>query len=428
MIGFGTVVAMTRTRKTTITALVALAVLVAAVVTLLVRRDPPRQDAGADPSAVTASAPASAGAGSDGWVGSWAVAVQNGGRSFQQQTVRQVLRTSIGGDTVRIRLSNEFGSDPLTVSNVRLARHVRTGTIDPATNVAVTFGAGASVTIAPGGTAQSDPITFALPAGGDVAISAYLPQGSGATTQHRFANRDNYVAWNDQTSAATLTDPENADSYFFLSGLDVRDAAAEGAVVALGASITDGSASTFGANRRWPDQLSRRLNEAGRTIGVLNAGISGNQLTRDGAGESALKRFDRDVLAQPGVRWVVFSDAAINDLGDDDPPSGQELIDALKQLIQRSHDAGVKIFCATLTPYEGTGYWSAEGEQGRDAVNAFVRGEGSGCDAVIDLDTATHDPEAPTRYLGDYDSGDHLHPNDAGMQAIAEAVDLNLFG
>ena len=416
---------MTGTRKTTTTALVALAVLAVAVSAVLAARDSGRRDAGVDPSAWTASA--SPGTPGQDWVGSWAVAVQSGGRSFQEQTVRQVLRTSIGGDTVRIRLSNEFGSDPLTLSGVHLARTVRAGTVDPATNTAVTFGGSPSVTIAPGSAAQSDPIDFDLPAGGDVAVSAYLPQGSGATTQHHFANRNNYIGWGDQATAATISDAETADSYFFLSGVDVRNSAAQGAVVALGASITDGFASSFNNSRRWPDQLARRLAAAGRTVGVLNAGISGNQLTRDGAGESVLKRFDRDVLAQPGVRWVIVSDAAINDLGDDDPPTGAELVDALRRLIQRGHDAGIKIFCSTLTPYEGTGYWSAEGEQGRDAVNDFIRGEGSGCDAVIDLDAATHDPADPNRYRGAYDSGDHLHPNDAGMQAIADAVDLNLF-
>jgi lysophospholipase L1-like esterase len=407
---------MTGTRKTTITTMVALAVLLVAGCT------------SSSPSAQESPAPAAAeqSAQPPGWVGSWAVAVQGGGRHFDKQTVRQVVHTSIGGSSVRIRLSNEFGSDPLILENVHLARSKGAAAIDAATSTAVTFGGSSRVTIEAGKTAESDAVSFELPAGGDVAVSAYLPNGSKATTQHVFANRHNYVGWNDQTTNATIQDAENADSYFFLSGLDVQNPSAEGAVVALGASITDGFDSAFGANRRWPDLLAQRLSAGGRTVGVLNAGISGNQLLKDGAGESAQKRFDRDVLAQPGVKWVIFSDAAINDLGDE-RPSGDALIAALQDLITRSHAANVRILCSTLTPFEGTGYWSTEGESGRDAVNAFIRGEDSGCDGVIDLDSATHDTNDKTRYRATYDSGDHLHPNDAGMKAIADAVDLTLF-
>ncbi|MFG1994069.1 SGNH/GDSL hydrolase family protein [Actinoplanes sp. NPDC048988] len=359
------------------------------------------------------------------WVGSWAVAAQSGGRSFGRQTVRQVLRTSIGGSTVRLRLSNEFGDAPLTLANVRLALSEGDAAIDASTSTAVTFGGAATATMAAGASLESDPVAFALPASADVAVSAYLPGGSKATTWHSFANRHNYVGADDQTADATLTGAETVDSYFFLSGLDVRDPSAEGAVVALGASITDGFDSAFGAGRRWPDLLARRLGTAGRTVGVLNAGISGNKLLRDGAGESVPKRLERDVLSQPGVRWVVLSDAAINDLGDDSP-SGEQLITALRAVIDRSHDAGVRVLCSTLTPFKGADYWSTRGEAGREAVNAFLRGASSGCDGVIDLDAATHDPDDPARYLARYDSGDHLHPDDAGMRAIAEAVDLSL--
>ncbi|MFF5083724.1 SGNH/GDSL hydrolase family protein [Actinoplanes sp. NPDC000266] len=373
----------------------------------------------------TATTPAPSATAVD-WVGSWAVAGQSGGRTFGEQTVRQVVHTSAGGSTVRLRLTNVFGSAPLTLANVRLALSKGDATIDASTSTAVTFGDAPRVTMAAGASIESDPVAFGLPASADVAISAYLPNGSQATTQHSFANRHNYVGSGDQTTNATLAGAQTVDSYFFLAGLDVRDAAAEGTVVALGASITDGFDSAFGADKRWPDLLSRRFSAAGRTVGVLNAGISGNKLLKDGAGESVPKRFERDVLSQPGVKWVILSDAAINDLGDD-RPTGDQLITALRAVIQQSHDAGVRIFCSTLTPFQGTSYWSTEGEAGREAVNAFLRGGSSGCDGVIDLDTATHDPDAPARYLSEYDSGDHLHPNDAGMQAIADAVDLSLF-
>jgi lysophospholipase L1-like esterase len=291
----------------------------------------------------------------------------------------------------------------------------------------VTFGGDDSVTIAPGRTAVSDAVTFALPAGGDVAVTAYVPERIDSVGQHAFANRNNYVASGNQSTKGSLPGVRTFDNYAFLSGVDVRNPAAEGAVVTLGASITDGFDSTFNQSRRWPDQLARRLLADDREVGVLNAGISGNMLVGKGSGESALKRFDRDVLDQPGVKWVIVSDTAINDLGGDNPPGADELIDAMQQLIQRSHDAGVKIFCATLTPYRGAGYWSSRGEAGREALNEFLQADGSGCDAVIDFDAATHDPDAPTRYDTRYDTGDHLHPNDAGMKALAAAVDLDLF-
>ncbi|WP_179855660.1 SGNH/GDSL hydrolase family protein [Paractinoplanes atraurantiacus] len=360
------------------------------------------------------------------WVGSWAVAAQSGGRTFDKQTVRQIVHTSAGGSTARIRLTNVFGSAPLTLANVHLALSKGDAAADASTSTAVTFGGEPRVTMAAGASIESDPIAFDVPASADLAISAYLPDASQATTQHSFANRHNYVASGDQTTNATLDGAQTVDSYFFLAGLDVENAAAEGTLVALGASITDGFDSGFGANKRWPDLLSRRFSAAGRTVGVVNAGISGNKLLKDGAGESVQKRFERDVLSQPGVKWVILSDAAINDLGDD-RPTGDQLITALRAVIQQSHDAGVQIFCSTLTPFKGTNYWSTQGESGREAVNAFLRGASSGCDGVIDLDAATHDPDNPATYLPAYDSGDHLHPNDAGMQAIADAVDLSLF-
>ncbi|MEV4344755.1 SGNH/GDSL hydrolase family protein [Actinoplanes sp. NPDC049596] len=407
---------MTGTRKTTLAVLVALAVLAVAACS---KTPAPAPETTNRPSPVASDTPAQ-------WVGSWAVAVQSGGRSFEKQTVRQIVHTSIGGSTVRIRLSNEFGTGPLTVANIHVAVSKGDAAIDAGTSTAVTFNRAASVRIEAGKTAESDAVDFELPAGADVAVSAYLPDGSQATTQHAFANRHNYVGWNDQTTNATIQDAETADSYYFLSGVDVQNPAAEGAVVTLGASITDGFDSAFGANKRWPDLLARRLSASGRTVGVLNTGISGNKLLKDGTGDSVRKRFERDALAQPSVKWVIVSDAAINDLGSD-RPSGDELTAALRDLVTRAHAAGIKIFLSTLTPFEGAGYWSAEGETGRAAVNAFIRGGSSGADGVIDLDAATHDPGDQTRYRSGYDSGDHLHPDDAGMQAIADTVDLSLF-
>jgi lysophospholipase L1-like esterase len=198
-------------------------------------------------------------------------------------------------------------------------------------------------------------------------------------------------------------------------------------VVTLGASITDGYASTQNANTRWPNDLAARLVGAGDTVGVINEGISGNRLLADGSGQSAINRFARDVLAQPGVRWVIFSDDPINDLGSTSPqPTSAQLIAGIQQLITAAHQNGIAFICSTLTPYQGAGYWNASGEAAREAINAWIRGGNNGCDGVVDQDTATHDPANLTWYLPAYDSGDHLHPNDAGYQAIANAVNLNL--
>lgn len=284
------------------------------------------------------------------------------------------------------------------------------------------------MTVAPGAFAVSDTAAFTVSALSDVAVSFYLPNATGAATYHQQGTQTNYVASGDVSGSATLSGAATTGSYAFLTNLDVQNPAAQGSVVTLGASITDGVASAQDSNRRWPNDLARRLSDAGRTVGVLNQGISGNDLLTDGAGQSALNRFDRDVIGQPGVRWVIFSDDPINDLGGGNPPSAAQLITGLQQLIGRAHTAGISFLCSTLTPFQGAGYWTQKGEDGRQAVNTFIRGAGSGCDGVIDQDTATHDPAAPTRYLPAYDAGDHLHPNEAGLQAIANAVDLSLLG
>lgn len=324
-----------------------------------------------------------------------------------------------------MRLSNAYGARPLTVSSVHLARRLTDSAIDPATDQPVTFGGKTSVTIPAGESAVSDPVAFAVPADSDLAVSVYLPKNTGTSTRHGFAGRHNYIASGDQASSADLRGAKTVKSYFFLAGVDVQNAKATGSVVTFGASITDGVASSFNANRRWPDLLSDRLRASGRTVGVLNTGISGNRFTSDRSGESAAKRFDRDVLQQPGVRWVIISDDAINDLGHGASPA--RLKDELRDLVDRGHDAGIKVICSTLTPFRGAGYWTQRGEQGRTEINAFIRSGRSGCDAVLDQDRATHDPASPTRFLDKYDSGDHLHPDSQGMQAIANAVNLRWF-
>jgi lysophospholipase L1-like esterase len=360
------------------------------------------------------------------WTGTWAASPQSGGTTFSQQTLRQIVHTSIAGSVARVQLSNSFGNQPLSVADVHLAQRTSGSSIATGTDRRVTFGGSSSTTIAAGATAVSDPVDFAVTALSDVAVSIYLPQSTGPATYHQQGTQTNYIASGDVSANASLPGAQTTGSYYFLANLDVQNSAAQGAVVALGASITDGVASSWDGNHRWPNYLAARLVNAGRTVGVLNQGISGNRLLADGAGQSALNRFDRDVLAQPNVRAVIFSDDPINDLGSGNPPTSDQLINGAKQLISRAHAGGIKFLCSTLTPFQGASYWTPQAENGRAAYNSFVRATNSGCDGVVDQDIATHDPANPTRYLPAYDSGDHLHPNDAGMQAIANAVDLNL--
>jgi lysophospholipase L1-like esterase len=362
------------------------------------------------------------------WTGTWATAPQSGGASFDKQTIRQIVHTSISGTVARIEISNAFGTAPLIVSDVHIASAGSGSAITSGTDHTVTFGGSSTTTIAAGGTGISDTISYAVPALTNIAISFYLPDPTGTSTYQQVSNQTSYIASGDVSGASSLSSSQTQNSYYFLSNLDVQNANSQGAVVALGASITDGYASTLNANDRWTNDLATRLNSAGDTIGVLNEGISGNRLLVDGAGQSALHRFDRDVLGQPGVRWVIFSDDPINDLGSSSPqPTSAQLISGLQQLINTAHLNGTKFICSTLTPYQGASYWNSSGETAREAYDTFVRSSTSGCDGVIDQDTATHDPSKPTYYLSTYDSGDHLHPNDAGYQAIGNTVNLSLF-
>ncbi len=363
------------------------------------------------------------------WTGTWSASPESGGQSFSQQTLRQIVHTSIGGTSAQVQVSNVFGAAPLVIADVHVALRSSGSTIVAGSDHTVTFGGQTSITIPAGGLAVSDAVAMSVPTLSDVAVSMYLPQSTGSSTYHQQGTVTNYIASGDVSGNASLSGAQTTNSYFFLANLNVQNPAAQGAVVTLGASITDGYASTTDANERWPNDLAVRLANSGRTIGVLNQGISGNRLLVDGSGQSALNRFNRDVLSQPGVKWVIFSDDPINDLGSTSPPpTSAQLIAGLQQLISMAHQDGIEFLCSTLTPYQGAGYWTQQGETAREAYNAYVLGSGSGCDGVIDQAAATSNPSDPTMYLPAYDSGDHLHPNDAGYQAIANAVNLNLFG
>jgi lysophospholipase L1-like esterase len=364
------------------------------------------------------------------WVGTWAAApMRDGsGRSFSKQTLRQIVHTSVSGSFARIHISNVFGTQPLIIDDVHIAFRDAGSSTVAGTDRQFQFAGLPSVTIAPGATVVSDSLTVQIAPLSDVAISIYFPMTTGPATYHPAGFQTNYIAGGDVSGDTFLSDVQTTQSYYFLTNLDIQGKAASGSIVALGASITDGYASAQDSNRRWPNDLAERLSRAKLKVGVLNEGIGGNRLLTEGAGDSAETRFDRDVLEQPGVRWVIFSDDPINDLGSTrPPPSGDQLIESIDRLIVRAHQKKIKFYCSTLTPYQGAGYWTQEGEAAREHINSFIRSSSSGCDGVIDQDAATHDPAHPEQFLPAFDSGDHLHPNTAGLQAIANAVDLALF-
>jgi lysophospholipase L1-like esterase len=386
------------------------------------------------------------------WVGTWATAPlsspsqptaepQSGLGApptvFNNQTLRQIVHTSIGGDRVRVTLTNTFGTRPLVVGGASIARRDKGSAIVAGSGRVLTFGGVPTATIPPGAVLVSDAVNLTVPALGDVAIDLYVPGDTSSPsplTSHGGARQTNYISSTGSHLGSTdLPGAKTTPSWFFLSRLEVVAPERTGAIVMLGDSITDGFNSTPDTNNRWPDHLAKRLMAAGGGIGVLNLGIDGNRVLADGAGVSALARFDRDVLAQPGVTHV-FVLEGINDLGigalfmDGPRPTTAELIAGHRQLIARAHSRGLKILAATLLPYEGTtfpGYFTPEGEAIRQAFNEWIR-TSKEYDGFIDFDAVMRDPSQPTKMLAKYDSGDHLHPSDAGYQAMANAFDLAL--
>ncbi|MEM5438599.1 GDSL-type esterase/lipase family protein [Paraburkholderia diazotrophica] len=372
---------------------------------------------------------ASVGASPIPWTGTWAVAPwATDAPGFNNQTVRQIVHTSIGGSAVRVQLSNLYGSKAVVIGNVYVALRDRGPTTVAGSTRTITFGGQQSVTLPAGASIASDPVPFDVPPLADIAVSVYLPSETPPRpTGHDDSLQDVYVAPGnvgaDPGFTGSTTNPAG-QAYYFLTNVDVQNAHATGAVVAFGASITQGLRSSSNANRRWANDLAVRLFNAGMAVGVLNEGISGNTFFADGEGEAGLNRFDRDALAQPGVKWVIVSDDAVNNLNTASPSSAQDLIGAFQQLIARAHRVNVKVICSTLTPFRGTQFWTSAVEATREEVNAFVLSPTSGCDAVLDQARAVSDPADPASFLPAFNSGDNLHPNDAGMQAIADALDL----
>jgi lysophospholipase L1-like esterase len=351
--------------------------------------------------------------------------------SFRNQTLRMIAHTTIGGRRVRIELSNAFGSAPLVIGAAHIALRDKGAGVVAASDRAVLFGGRPGCWIPPGATEISDPVSLDLPSASDLAVSIYLPETATADTMHAVGLHTTYISREgDTTSAAAMVDATTTQSFYFLTNVDVLAPPDAAAIVTFGDSITDGAVSTPNTDRSWPSFLARRLASAGGgNIAVLNQGISGNRLLRDGAGVSALARFDRDVLAQPGVKWLMILEG-INDIGlssDADPVSSDDLIAALKQLIERAHEHGIKVIGGTLTPYEGAAYARESGEQTRMSVNQWIRTAGA-FDAVVDFEAATRDLDHPKQFRPGFNNGDHLHPNDEGYQAMADAIDLSLFG
>lgn len=369
-----------------------------------------------------------------------APAAGRGGRGFAppvtltNQTIRQIVHTSIGGSRLRVVLSNAFGTAPIDIGAAHVALRDKDNTVVAGSVKPLTVGGSESFTLLAGATAVSDPVDQMLPPLSDLVIDLYVPgdvgTGPSPVTTHNGASQTNYVApTGNHSGVISPAVGARAGAWFMLARVEVTSPANTGAIVAFGDSITDGARSTSDMNSRWPDHLARRLAaRKGRAFSVLNAGISGNRVLGDGAGVSALARFDRDVLMQTGVTHVIVLEG-INDIGlagSNPTPSASDLINGHKQLIERAHARGLKIYGATLTPYEGAAYFSPEGEAKRQALNQWIRTSGA-YDGVIDFDMAARDPMAPTKFLPAYDSGDHLHPGDAGYKAMGESIDLALF-
>ncbi|HVU48785.1 MAG TPA: SGNH/GDSL hydrolase family protein [Terracidiphilus sp.] len=374
------------------------------------------------------------------WVGTWATApmVAQGSvamRPFAATTLREIVHISNGGDQIRVRFTNAYGTDPLTIGDAHAAVSAGSGAIKDGTDHAITFGGASSVRIAPGAAVYSDPVALKVDPLSDVAISFYVPnQVIRAETYHAFADQDNYLADGDVAGSATLSDAKAITSWYFIDGVDVPAVAGSRAIVTLGDSITDGAHSTINANRRWPDDLAERLKqEKGlENVSVLNVGIGGNRVLNEGAGPSAVSRLYSDVLSRDGVKYVIVLES-INDIGrlahltaPEDDINAAQLEFGLKQIVDAAHEHGIKAIGATLTPYGGAGYYSEKGEQVREEVNNWIRTSGT-FDGVVDFDKATQDPQKPTWFAASADSGDHLHPGDAGYKAMADSIDLSLF-
>jgi lysophospholipase L1-like esterase len=402
------------------------------------------------------------------WVGTWATAPQaalpGGIEIFKNQTLRLIVHTSTGGNKARIKISNTFGDQPLLIGGAHIARRTSGADIDHASDRPVMFDGHHSTTVAPRSIAVSDPVDMNVAPLSDLAISIFLPKTTAATTSHVLALQTSYVSpeTGDSTGAGKFTVAKTIDTWPFLTGVDVAVSDRGASIVAFGSSTTDGDGSTQDANRRWPDVLAERLQKSGNhgiELGVLNEGIIGNRLLSDSQspgqdggpfeaalrgygdalGQAGLARFERDVLGQAGAKYVVLV-LGINDIlfpgsftPDTTNVTAESLITGNRELTARAHKNGIRVICTTIPPIEGATFqnpvihfYTSEKEAVRQEVNAWIRSSGE-FDGVIDFDAVLRDPNHPARLLPAYDSGDHLHANDAGYIASGNAIPLELF-
>ncbi|WP_351236926.1 SGNH/GDSL hydrolase family protein [Streptomyces sp. NPDC002133] len=353
----------------------------------------------------------------------WGASADRMGDAVPDRSYRLIVRTSAAGTGTRIRLSNAFGDRPVTFGSAYAGIQKDGAALVPGSNRRLTFGGSRSVTVAAGQTVHSDPLPGRLPPAASLVVSLHVTQAGGPATGHGMAMQTSYTTAGDHTaeeSAAGWT--ERTGSWYYLDAVTVRAEQGTGAVVALGDSITDGWQSASDLNRRWPDYLARRLQAADGTPvkGVANEGISGNKVLADGAGQSALNRLRRDVLSHPGVS-TVFLFEGVNDIKAHSGVTAQDMIAGYREVIDRTHAAGKCIVGATIAPFKGWYEWDAAAEAVRRQVNEFIRTSGE-FDAVTDFDRTLRSPYDAERMLPSFDGGDHLHPNDKGMQAMADSV------
>lgn len=385
---------------------------------------------------VSASVSTSSSPASDRWTGTWATAVQHPmGETWQgenwsldgfaDQSVRQVVRISRGGSQLRIRLSNRYGTSPLRLAGATVAKAGPGASVLPGTVRPLRFTGSPSTTVPVGADTVSDAAALPTSSLDRLTVTLYFATPTGPSTFHEAATATTYRAAGDHrfdTDAGAFTDESH--SWYYLTGVDIASGSARSAVVAFGDSITDGVSATKNADNRYPDQLAERLVAAGRPLTVLNAGIAGNRVLDDSdcCGDSALARFRHDVLDEPGVRTVIVTQA-LNDIGFNPDVTSAQLIDAHRTLIQAAHDRGIRIIGGTVTPMKGSMLDSPRGEIIRGEVNHWIRTSGE-YDAVVDFDAALADPADPAALRVEFDAGDALHPNDAGLQAMADTIDL----
>ena len=355
--------------------------------------------------------------------------------TLNDQTVRMVAHTSIGGSRLRIRLSNALEKPPLRVGAAHVALRDNGAAIVAGSDRALTFGGKSSTMVPPGTVVLSDPVDLAIPALADVAVSLYFPESTGLPTVHPDGMHTAYIAQGDATGKAAFAAGATTTAYLWLAGVDVLAPANAATIVAFGDSINDGVGATLDSNRAWPSLLAAKLVSRSPSPGlsVVNVGLSGNRLLRPGFGVSALARFDRDVLSFPHVRWMIvllgindITFPAIPNMPASEAVTADDLTWGLRQLVDRAHTHGIKVAGATIMPVGGVNTYTDAGEEIRQAVNRWIR-TGAAYDAVIDFDAAVRDPANPKKIRADFDPGDHVHPNDKGNEAMAAALDPSVF-